>query len=93
LRVGTPVQFVAGMLVAAVVLIGTYWLLLAYVNSCTPPNPYLILGFSILPNLVIGLISIIGRAKAFGLTVIIAGVVFAIAGNGFVFFGCFPSAS
>jgi len=80
---------VAGILVAAVVLIGTLWLLLAYVNSCTPPNPYLILGVSILPNLVIGLVSVIGRAKVFGLTVIIAGVVFAIVGNGSVFFGCF----
>ena len=89
MRVGTPVQFVAGILLAAFVLIGTLWLLLAYVNSCTPPNPYLILGVSILPNLVIGLISIIGRAKAFGLTVIVAGVVFAISGNSFVFFGCF----
>ncbi|HEV2139158.1 MAG TPA: hypothetical protein VGR53_09980 [Nitrososphaerales archaeon] len=71
LRFGTAFQVVAGFIVPAAVLIGTYWSLLTFGNQCAPLNLYFLLGVSVIPNLVIGLVSILGRARAFGLTVIV----------------------
>jgi hypothetical protein len=70
----------------------TDWFLLTYVNRCPSLNPYFVLGISVLPNLIIGLISIVGRAKAFGLTVIIVGFGLAVVGTGLVvgLSTCFP---
>ena len=92
LRFETPFQIVAGFIVPAVVLVGTYWTLLTFRNQCAPPlNLYFLLGISLIPNVVIGLVSILGRARAFGLTVIVVGSVLAIIGDGFVngLYGCF----
>lgn len=83
-----------GIIVSAVVLFVADQSILTFRNACAPLNPYLVLGISVLPNVVIGLVSYLRRSRAFGLTVIVAGLVLGLAGTNLVLemYGCFLSA-
>jgi hypothetical protein len=94
LAISPPFQVFAGAVVSMLVLIFTDAFLLVYVSRCPGLSPYLVLGTSMLPNLAIGSVAILRRARAFGLAVIVGGVLSAIVGTGFVagLSACFPVA-
>lgn len=92
LRVGTPVLVVAGILVAATALLATYLILLTYTNPCYGGlDPYIVTRILVIPILVIGLGSFVRLPKAFGTTVIFAGLGLIAVSSGLVvgMHGCF----